>query len=106
MLKRICSLLAIALLVAGCATVGEEFDIAAVDKLEPGVATIDDAVALLGPYSTQAVNSNGAKAYGWSFAHANGFTGKSQAKAVTLVFGPDGKLAKKGTSQNKVKTGS
>lgn len=105
MLRQFCVVVMIALL-AGCATVGEEFDIALVDKLEPGVATIDDAVALLGPYSTQAVNSNGAKAYGWTHGRTNGFTGKMEAKAVTLVFGPDGKLARKGMSQSKGKTGT
>lgn len=101
MLKRAWILICIGLALAGCATVGEEFDMSAVDKLEPGVSTIEDAVALLGPYSTHVINSQGMKAYGWSYAHANGFSGRTKAKSVTLVFGPDGKLASKGASQNK-----
>lgn len=72
----------------------------AVDKLQPGVSTINDAVALLGPYTSQAVNSKGVHVYGWSFAKSNGFTGEMKSGAVSLVFGPDGKLERKGQAQN------
>jgi hypothetical protein len=84
------------LMLGGCATTGRDFDIARVDQLQPGISTVSDAVALLGPYSTEAV-TNGAHSYAWSFAHATAFSA-AHAKMVVLAFGPDGKLLSRTTS--------
>lgn len=81
--------------IAGCASFGDEFDPSLIDQLQPGVSTVDEAVALLGPYSRESVGANGVHAYVWSYSAANGFTGKSSAKVVSLAFGPDGKLLTK-----------
>jgi hypothetical protein len=91
-------IVALALLASGCATVGKDIDMSAVDQLKPGVATVADAVALLGPYTSQAANSAGVTVYGWSYARTNGITGKMESKAVMLAFGPDGKLVQKSSS--------
>jgi outer membrane murein-binding lipoprotein Lpp len=89
-----------ALLLAGCATAGRDFDVSKADQLRPGVSTVSDAVALLGPYSTE-TDMNGMHSYGWNYAHATAFGG-AHAKMVVLTFGPDGKLRSRtvsGTSQ-------
>jgi len=78
------------LLLAGCASTGRDFDISKIDQLQTGVSTVTDAVALLGPYSTEAVTNN-MHTYAWSFAHATAF-GTGHAKTAILTFGPDGKL--------------
>ena len=90
------SVITAALLLAGCATVGRDFDISKADQLRPGVSTAADAVALLGPYSTESV-TNGMHSYGWSYAHATAFGG-AHGKTVVLTFGPDGKLVSRTTS--------
>ncbi len=97
-MNRLVILAAIAVL-SGCATAGNKFDIAAVDHLQPGVSTIQDATTLLGPYQSQSVNSKGFHVYGWAYARVNGFSGRSESQAVTLVFGPDGKLERKGSTK-------
>jgi hypothetical protein len=97
MLQRL-NVLAAGVLLSACATVGQEVDMAAVDRLQPGVATVQEAIAVLGPYSTQAANSAGIKTYGWTYAHTNGLTGKMESQAVMLSFGPDGKLVQKSSS--------
>ena len=74
----------------GCATVGHKFDMAAVDRLQPGVSTLSDAVAPLSPYSGQTVTASGLKIYTWTYAAANGLTGSAHSQAVSLAFGGDG----------------
>jgi len=83
---------------AGCTTIGSKFDMAAIDRLQPGVSTISDAVALLGPYSTQAANSSGVRVYGWTYAQGNGLTGKVESQSVMLSFGADGRLMQTSSS--------
>jgi hypothetical protein len=85
---------AVILLVAltGCASFGEKFDPALVDQLDPGVSTVQDAVALLGPYNGQSVMPDGTRIYTWMYSSTNTLTGKSEARSVGLSFRPDGKL--------------
>ncbi len=93
MRTRICAVAAALLIAAaGCASFGEKFDPAAVDQLTPGVSTISDAVAVLGPYAGESVGANGVHAYTWMHSEANALTGKSSAQSVSLAFGSDGKL--------------
>ena len=92
------SVLAAAFLVAslaGCASFGEKFDPALIDQLQPGVSTVQDAVALLGPYSGESMGASGVHVYTWMHSEANALTGKSAAQSVGLAFGPDGKLVNK-----------
>lgn len=89
-----------ALLLAGCATAGHDFDMSKADQLTPGVSTVSDAVALLGPYTAES-DTNGMHSYNWSYAHAGAFS-TAHAKAVTLTFGPDGKLVSRTTGATTV----
>lgn len=91
-------LLALFALLSACATVGKDFDLELLEQLEVNVSTVDDAIALFGPYSSQAVGPNGVRTYGWSYARTNGLSGRSESRAVFLSFGADGKLLQKSAS--------
>jgi len=93
----IATIATIAVLVAGCASFGEDFDLAAVDQLQPGVSTIEDAKKLLGEPQSVAKTANGITVYVWMHSKANGLTGNSSAQSASLAFGPDGKMLKNST---------
>jgi hypothetical protein len=86
-----------AVIVTGCASFGEEFDLAAVDQLQPGISTIEDAKRLLGEPQSVAKTANGITVYVWLHSKANGLTGNSSAQSASLAFGPDGKMLKNST---------
>jgi len=91
-------LLALLTLLSACATVGKDFDLALLEQLEVNVSTVDDAIALFGPFSTQTVGPTGIRTYGWSYAHTNGLSGRSESRSLFLSFGPDGKLLQKSST--------
>ena len=93
------AVLLVCLALTGCATVGNDFDLSQLEQLEVNVSTLDDAVELFGPYSSQAVGPNGVRTYGWSYGHTNGLTGRSESRALFLSFGADGKLLQKSASE-------
>ena len=45
---RFISVLAATAVIAGCASVGQDFDMAEVDRLQPGVTTLEQAKEKLG----------------------------------------------------------
>jgi hypothetical protein len=49
----------IAVLLPGCVTVGNKFDIAKADQLQPGISSDADAVRLLGPPTNQSESPSG-----------------------------------------------
>lgn len=95
---RALTIAAVAAALAGCASFGEEFDPAAVDTLKPGVATVEDAVAALGPYNGDSRLADGTRVYTWMHSRANSLTGSAAAQSVSLIFAPDGRL--KATSRS------
>jgi len=90
--------IAVTAALAGCASYGEKFDPALIDQLQPGVSTVEDAVALLGPYNGQSVMPDGTRIYTWMYSSANSLTGRSEARSVGLSFRPDGRLLTKSQS--------
>jgi len=98
-IMRTIALLALFALLSACATVGKDFDLSLLDQLEVNVSTVDDAVALFGPHSSQTVGPTGIATYGWSYGHTNGLTGRSESRALFLSFGADGKLLQKSSSE-------
>lgn len=98
-------LLAVAVLASGCATVGRRIDPAAIQKLEVGHTTKEQALALLGsPDSMTQVGTGGAM-WMYTFARASAkassfipvvgaFAGGSnvQSQSLMLTFGADGVL--------------
>lgn len=79
-------------LIAGCASVGRDFDITKADQLTPGVSTEADAKQLFGePITTQRNPDNGHELLVWQYAYGTGLgTGGGQKLAIS--FDEKGKM--------------
>ena len=98
-------LLAVALVLAGCATVGTKIDSSALAGLRPGETTVAQAVAALGPPTGDIMHGNGVRMLIYSFAQSSfrpatfipivgAFAGgvDTRSNSATLIFKPDGTL--------------
>ena len=75
--------------IGGCASVGTEFDISAVDSLVPGETTYQEAVNILGgPPAGSQTNDAGETAYRWLWSRSKGFG--ATADRVDLLFDSEG----------------
>ena len=93
-MNRIPSVLATVLLcvtAASCAKFGTPYDPAVVATLQPGMAEAE-VIQRLGAPNAVSTWGNGQKVMTWSYSEANGLTGKSSARSVGIVFGPDGRM--------------
>lgn len=81
--------IAAAVLLAGCVSMGTNYDVAAVDRLRVGM-TKADVVALLGQPTQVVSNSDGSERLVWM--HSTGSMFGANARSVGLPFGPDGRL--------------
>lgn len=76
----------------GCTTVGNKFDIAKADQLQPGRSTMSEAVQLLGPPTAQSTGQNNATLLQWQYSQGT-LVGASGAH-LAVLFGPDGKMVR------------
>lgn len=86
------TVLVAALLLAGCASMGTNFDMAAVNTLQAGM-TEAEVVARLGQPNNRVMRPDGQQMLSWVHSQAN-FLGSAKAKSVSLLFGPDGRLVR------------
>jgi hypothetical protein len=75
---------------AGCASVGQDFSMADVDAMQPGITTFQDAVAKLGKPNSTSMSGDGRTASSWVRVTAG--LGGSSNKTVIIVFDKDGKM--------------
>jgi SmpA / OmlA family len=80
---------AAALLLAGCVSMGTNFDVAAVDRLQVGM-TKAQVISLLGQPNQVVTNADGSERLIW--VHSTGSMFGANARSVGLPFGPDGRL--------------
>jgi hypothetical protein len=81
--------LSAALMLVGCVSMGTNYDVAAVDRLQKGM-TKAEVIQMLGK-PNQVINySNGTERLIW--VHSTGSMFGANARSVGLPFGPDGKL--------------
>lgn len=80
---------AAALLLAGCVSMGTNYDVAAVDRLQVGM-TKAEVISLLGQPNQIVTNSDGSERLVW--VHSTGSMLGANARSVGLPFGPDGRL--------------
>jgi len=78
-----------ALLLAGCVSMGTNYDVAAVDRLQIGM-TEAEVIRLLGQPNQIVTNSDGSERLVW--VHSTGSMFGANARSVGLLFGPSGKL--------------
>jgi len=77
--------------VASCATIGNKFDLDRVDDLKPGISTIADATAILGPPALQSPYSNGSRLLQWHYTQISAFSGLSGAD-IGILFDDTGRM--------------
>jgi hypothetical protein len=87
MTKAIFSMAAVAAM--GCATMRHDSEATQAKSLEPGVSTLDDARRLFGEPTYTSTQAGGNLLCVWSDSDGQM---KANSKAVTLAFGPDGRL--------------
>ena len=78
-----------ALLLAGCMSMGTNYDVAAVDRLQVGM-TKAEVISLLGQPNQVVTNSDGSERLVW--VHSTGSMFGANARSVGLPFGADGRL--------------
>jgi len=83
------SAFAAALLLAGCISMGTNYDVAAVDRLQVGM-TKAQVIGLLGQPNQVVTNADGSERLVW--VHSTGSMFGANARSVGLPFGPDGRL--------------
>jgi hypothetical protein len=77
---------------AACSTIGNKFDPAAVQELRPGVSTVQDAVAKLGPYVAESTQADNSRILRWLYAQGSMF-GASAAR-VEILFDAEGRMVR------------
>jgi hypothetical protein len=78
-----------ALLLAGCVSMGTNYDVSAVDRLRVGM-TKAEVIRLLGQPNQVITNSDRSERLIW--VHSTGSMFGANARSVGLPFGVDGKL--------------
>jgi hypothetical protein len=79
-----------ALTLAGCVSMGTNYDPAAVERLRIGM-TKAEVIQMLGRPNQVITNSDGSERLVW--VHSTGSMFGANARSVGLPFGPDGRLA-------------
>jgi hypothetical protein len=92
-MKKI-TMLGAAMLMAGCVSVGTNYDVNALSQLKPGMSQAD-VIGLLGKPNTEAKLPDGKTVLGWVHSTGTAFGGAS-ARSVSLQFDPNGKLVDSG----------
>lgn len=81
--------IAAAVLLAGCVSMGTNYDQAAVDRLQPGMTKVQVIQMLGEPNQVVTIDGGGQKLI---WVHSTGSMFGANARSVGLPFGPDGKL--------------
>lgn len=87
---RFANALVVLALIAGCASVGQDFDMTEVDRLQPGVTTLEQAKERLGKPHTITNSADGR--YGVTWIRSQAVIGSVSSKGVSILFDKDGKM--------------
>lgn len=85
-MKKVFLAASVALTFIGCASIGQDFDMADVDRLQPGVSTLEQAKEKFG--KPQSVGNYGDDRTTVTWIRAQG----RYSKAVAILFDRDGKM--------------
>jgi len=93
-MKQSMIFLGLLLLIAGCSfEQGHRFDANSVRRLQPGVTTEQDAIALLGPPAATNNNGDGTQLLQWQYVYGTTTSWVGSAHAA-ILFGPDRKMVR------------
>lgn len=99
-MKHVLPIAVAALLLAGCASVGSNYDPNTVSQLHAGMSK-EEVVRLLGKPNTVTTMPNGQTALGWVHSSASVFNVSS--RSVSLIFDANGRLLQTYQNQTEVK---
>lgn len=94
---RLVNALAGIALIAGCASVGQDFDMTEVDRLQPGVTTLEQVKQRLG--KPRRIDNTADGLVGVTWTRAQAVMGSISTKGVTILFDKDGKMVRVVTRQ-------
>lgn len=69
---------------------GRKFDMSAADALTPGVSTLPDAIAALGPPAAGYISLSGREVAQWSYLKDG--PGGTESANLMILFGADGRM--------------
>lgn len=98
---RFISVLAVTAVIAGCASVGQDFDMVEVDRLQPGVTTLEQAKEKLG--KPQSITNAADGRIGVVWVRSQAVMGSASSKGVAILFDKDGKMIRV-VNRNETKT--
>ena|SRR6266550_1216731 len=84
-------IIALTFAIAACTTIGNKFDPDRIDDLKPGVSTIADATAILGPPAFESPDGNGTRLLQWQYTQISAFSGLSGAD-IGILFDDTGRM--------------
>jgi hypothetical protein len=84
-------IIALTCAIAACTTIGNKFNPDRVDDLKPGVSTIVDATAILGPPAFESPDTNGTRLLQWQYTRISVFSGLSGAD-IGILFDDTGRM--------------
>lgn len=84
--------LAVAALLAACATGGRSFAVDRVAELQPGRTTLPEAVAILGEPAQVIALDQGVTVAHWLYIRSNGFTGHTDTQQLVVRFDAEGHM--------------
>lgn len=97
---RIILSILVAIVLSGCASVGENFQDGNLNRLQPGITTEQQAISLLGAKPiARKFEADGSSILKWEYVHGNGFT-RPRAKMVEAMFSKDHKFVRLVKSAN------
>jgi hypothetical protein len=70
-------------LLAGCASVGQDFDEGKISQIQKGVTTEQEVISEFGQPTSRSVDSEGNSVLIWTYSHANAF-GKANGKSLLV----------------------
>lgn len=73
----------LAITLAGCASIGKDFDESQLANIHKGESTEQSVISYFGEPTTQTVDGNGNKMLMWNYSHATAF-GKAKGKALMV----------------------
>ena len=100
-MKKVLLAASVALTFIGCASVGQDFNMADVDSLQPGISTLEQAKEKLG--KPQSVGKYGDDRTTVTWIRSQASIGSASSKAVAILFDRDGKMIRV-VSRNETKT--
>ena len=98
---RFVSVLAGVALIVGCASVGQDFDMAEVERLQPGVTSLEKKKEKLG--KPQSITNAADGRVGVVWVRSQAVMGSASSKGVAILFDKDGKMIRV-VNRNETKT--